>query len=487
MNLSRPQFLRALGAAGVVAAVTPSRSLAAPGTTIDVEEATWEIAPGRTVRATTYNGTIPGPLLRFKEGESVAITMRNRTQVTQTTHWHGLQVSPQVDGPIQLGTPPLEPGTSRTLRFKVVPGGTRWYHSHAADLTFNGLVGPLIIDRRNEPGDYDREVILTIHEFEKHVGQARAMDERPLGSPDLSAPRGDGGSMSGMAGMAMPMQTVDGHALDSMSGANMLMSDLDYAAFTINGKMLGAGDPIRVRRGERVRFRIINASATITHRLALPGHRFAVTEMDGNPLPRPGLAGALEMGPGERIDAIVTMDEPGVWVLGSTIDEYRERGMGIVVAYDGAKGAPQWVPPTPYRFAYTTFGGTGKASQRYDHVYDLVLRKSPKAPDAWSINGKVFPEFEPIALESNKRYLLRFFNASMMDHPMHTHGHSFELVNVDGVATSGIIKDTVDIRPRGGRIDVALEADSPFGGRYLVHCHNDQHAAGGMIAVLAYT
>ena len=116
----------------------------------------------------------------------------------------------------------------------------------------------------------------------------------------------------------------------------------------------------------------------------------------------------------------------------------------------------------------------------------MTLRKSPASRDGWSINGKVYPHTEPIGVVEGRSYLLRFSNMSMMEHPMHLHGHGFEIVKVDGITTSGIVKDTVTVRPRGGRVDVLLRADNPYRGHFLLHCHNEQHMQGGMATVVRY-
>ena len=102
------------------------------------------------------------------------------------------------------------------------------------------------------------------------------------------------------------------------------------------------------------------------------------------------------------------------------------------------------------------------------------------------INGEEFPDVRPLTVQRGKTYLLRFANASMMEHPIHTHGHSFELVRVDGIPMSGVVKDTIVVRPMGGQAEILLRADNPFGGRYLLHCHNEQHMDGGMATIISY-
>lgn len=459
-----------------------------PTDVIEIVETQWEVRPGLSVALRTYGGVVPGKILRYQSGRHANIRVVNRTSETQTVHWHGLIVPDTVDGVPELGTPVVRPGESHEFAFVVRPRGTRWYHSHMNEGLFSGMYGPFIVDDPSERADYDREVVVMLGAFDARVPKTPSMsDERPPGSPGLTEPvtsEEHMNAMDGVSGKSMP--GMNG-AMDSMSGPNMGMRDAVYAAYGINGKALGAGDPIRVKRGERVRFRIINANPTKTFRVALPGHKFEVTHFDGYAVPQRRVTDALELGVAERIDAIVTMNQPGVWILGSTVSEERTHGLGIVVAYDGSHDAPQWQDAANDAFVYTDFGnGQNSVPQHIKRTFDLTLRKSPAAADAWSINGKAYPHEDPIEVVEGGSYLLRFRNMSMMEHPMHLHGHGFELVTVDGIPTVGIVKDTVTVRPRGGRVDVLLRADNPYRGRFLLHCHNEQHMQGGMATVVRY-
>ena len=191
----------------------------------------------------------------------------------------------------------------RRYRFTPNPAGTRWYHTHTmahADLTragFSGQFGFAIVEPARHPGDYDQEICIAMHHWEPSLGH---------------------------------------RGLPTTAGKSCISSA------TFNGKMLGAGEPVRVRKGQRILFRLLNASATDEIRLALPGHRFRVIAMDGNPVARPQTVDMLYLDIGERIDAIVEMNNPGVWVFGSVKDEERKMGMGVVVEYAGKSGDPQW-------------------------------------------------------------------------------------------------------------------------------------------------
>lgn len=468
---------------------------AAPTDIVEIVESDWEVRHGVTVPMRTYSGVVPGKVLRYKAGQRANIRVVNRTNTAQTVHWHGLVVPDAVDGVPELGTPKVLPGQFQDYDFIVRPGGTRWYHAHMEEGLFSGMYGPFIVESRSERADYDREVILMLGAFGAKIPKrSSTADLRPPGSPGLTQPvmsmdamneMRPEQDMAGMPGMSGTPEMKQNTSMDSMNGLNMGMRDALYDSYGFNGRALDVADPIRVKRGERVLFRFINANPTKTFRIALPGHQFDVTNFDGYAVPRRRNLAALELGVAERIDAIVTMNQPGVWILGSTVADQRDRGLGIVVAYDGARGEPEWREAAKGAFRYVDFGqARGVAS--VETTFDLTLRKTRLSPDAWSINGKVYPQTDPVNVVEGRSYLLRFRNMSMMEHPMHLHGHSFEVVNVDGVPTGGIMKDTVTVRPMGGRVDVLLRANNPYRGRFLLHCHNEQHMRGGMATVVQY-
>ena len=169
--------------------------------------------------------------------------------------------------------------------------------------------------------------------------------------------------------------------------------EVGYGVFTINGRMLGHGDPIRVRRGERVLFHILNGSATEVRSLALPGHTFGVVALDGNPVPRPRNVPVLWIGTAERIDAIVEMNEPGVWILGDTDDDDRRHGMGIVVEYAGSREKAQWKTPPASSWDYRWFGAGSGAAPHPDETFAFHVTKRNAAAggfNVWTLNGKPY-------------------------------------------------------------------------------------------------
>ena len=253
--------------------------------------------------------------------------------------------------------------------------------------------------------------------------------------------------------------------------------------------MLGHGEPIRVKQGEQVLFHVLNASATEIRSLALPGHVFRIVALDGNPVPTQADVPVLWLGTAERVSALVTMNHPGVWVLGDLADDDRRHGMGIVVEYAGQKGKPQWVKPKPFRWDYTLFGSTPAGPVLAAEAIEITILKHNAALNGfnqWTLNGDAFSmqSMKPLfTVQQGRRYRLKFRNASDDIHPLHLHRHSFELKRFAGKHTAGVIKDVVML---GGFQELEFEfvADNP--GMTLLHCHQQLHMDFGFMALLRY-
>jgi len=408
--------------------------------TLHIGETTAELAPGRLVRTLAYNGQVPGPLLRATEGKSIAVDIWNDTREPQMVHWHGLHIPSDVDGAHEEGTPHVPANERRRLVFTPRPAGTRWYHAHGPagknlhKTTYSGQFGMLIVDPRDDAGRYDQEVPIILHEWEGYF-------------------------------------TDDG--------------DVDYKLFSINGKMLGAGEPIGVRRSQRVLFRFLNASATLSHRLALPGHKFNVIALDGNTLATPRSVPILDIAPAERVDAFVEMDQPGIWILGELLETQRRAGLGIVLEYAGERGAPRWISPAPFTWDYTFFGAAvdpAAAAPQADGRFPLVIKAG--SGHQWTLNGKSFPHTDTLMVKANRRYRLIFDNQSAEAHPLHLHRHTFEITKFAGKPAAGVFKDTVVVPP-WKQVEVDVIASNP--GPTLMHCHQQLHMDMGFMMMMQYS
>ncbi len=450
--------------------------------TIRIKTVPVEIAPNRIVSATAYNGQFPGPLLRFKEGQRVTIDIFNDTDVPEQLHWHGQKVSTDVDGAAEEGTPYIPAHGKRRISFTPGPSGLRFYHTHnhaGADLyagQYSGQVGPVFIEPKQNPGRYDREVFLTLKEFEPTFSRGGDM------AMNFLAPAARNRQLEQQGESAMKASLAKGmpHGFE-----------VGYGSFTINGRMLGHGEPVRVKHGERVLFHVLNGSATEIRSLALPGHSFRVVALDGNVVPNPAIVPVLWLGTAERISAIVEMNHPGVWTMGDVADDDRHHGMGIVVEYAGRKGKAQWLAPPPFKWNYARFGAPNHATPEPDRTFDMVFTKDNAAEEGfnrWAINSVAFPMSSDVVpatfhLQQGKRYRIRMRNASDDIHPIHLHRHSFELTKLAGQATAGILKDVVML---GGyqETEISFVADNP--GLTLFHCHQQLHMDFGFMTLFDY-
>jgi FtsP/CotA-like multicopper oxidase with cupredoxin domain len=454
--MKRRQFLALAGATAAHTILNPTIGNATPlasaskrtpaDFSLRIQQLRLELAPDVHVKTVGYNGQVPGPLLRLKEGVPVSIEVANETSVPELVHWHGLKIDSINDGAMEEGSPMLPPGGKVTYRFTPRPSGTRWYHTHTSaesDLsraTYTGQYGFLYIESKHGIGGYDQEVFLAIHHWE----------------PSLMH-------------MGPPMNALD----------------VTYKYASFNDKLLTASEPIRVRRGERVLFRFLNASATETVEIALPGHTFTVIALDGNLVPQPRNVDSLVLGVAERIDAIVEMSTPGVWILGSVDSDERAKGLGRVIEYAGNTGEPVWLESRRKPWNYLDFANTSKASDADEEV-PMIFAPVAAGSDGfqrWTVNGKSYPETPVLKVKAGKRYRLDFVNSSGEVHPLHLHRHSFEVVSIAGKQCSGLIKDVVNI-PAYSSLKVDFIADNP--GKTLFHCHQQLHMDYGFMQLIDY-
>ncbi|MBZ5726217.1 MAG: multicopper oxidase domain-containing protein [Acidobacteriia bacterium] len=412
-----------------------------------------DIAPDHTISTIGYNGTVPGPLIRLREGVAVTVDLFNETDSPELVHWHGQNIPASVDGATEEKS--LIVPVHGHLRYRLTPqpAGARFVHTHAmpmSDLsrgTYTGQFAFVYIEPRSNPGQYDQEVFLATHEWEPYF---TTMEEEEEPAPGATRPA--------------PQRDAKANGWE-----------IGYQRFTINGKCLGHGEPVRVKAGQRVLFHILNASATENIQLALAGHRFQVVALDGNAVPHPQPVEVLELGTAERVDAVVEMKNPGVWILGTPRDDDRKNGLGIVVEYANQKGKPVWTKPAKAAWDYTIFGEERPPSEPEESILLTFGKENGGAGgfNRWTINGRGFDErTEPRLLHRGRRYRLVFDNQTDDAHPVHLHRASFELTNVHGKATAGVMKDVVLVK---GFTKVAVDFAPTIEGLSLFHCHQQLH------------
>jgi FtsP/CotA-like multicopper oxidase with cupredoxin domain len=448
---------RSVRAAGGPRASSGPVALPAPDRVIRLRaaETVLDLA-GTRVRTWAYGGAVPGPPIRVTAGEAVRIDFANDLPVETSVHWHGLAIRNDMDGVPGLTTPATPAGGTFTFGFEVPDPGTHWFHPHHGIQMDHGLYAAFVVDDPAEPGGYDREWVLVLDDWTDGVG--------PSPEQILSDLRGSGG---------MGMGPGMGHG----------SAGIAYPMHLVNGRPSADPEVLRARVGDRVRLRIINAAADTVYVVAVGGHDLRVTHTDGYPVAAPE-AGSLVIGMGERYDAVVTLAD-GVFPLVAAAVGKSGTGRALVRTSSGAVPGPDVRPDELGRAPLTAAGltaapGSALPARPPDTEQDLALAGGMGAY-VWTINGRTYDQTIPLTVRASQATRLRISNRTMMPHPVHVHGHTFQVGPAGG---AGPRKDTLLVPAMGGA-DVDLVADNP--GRWMIHCHNAYHAEAGMMTRLEYT
>lgn len=440
-----------------------------------------EIAPGKTLPVWTYNNSVPGPEIRVKQGDNVKINLKNELPEPVSIHWHGVPVPNNMDGIPGVTQNAVQPGETFTYEFKATVPGTYWYHSHqdSVNQLDRGLYGAFIVEGTNDE-KVDRDYTLMLDEW---VSSGQEMDMSDAN-----------GNMSGdMSGMDHGQMNMDANATASETPMEHDMSMYDL--YSVNGKSGSLVIPLTVKEGDKVRLRLINAGY-LPHQIHLHGHEFKVTATDGQPINDPDLLkdNVVNIGPGERYDIEFTADNPGKWLLEDHGADGAVAGMRTVIAYEGTNSEADKSNATEKLavFDLMRYGEAEKSTftldQKYDVEYAMELNTEMKNNNMiYTINGKTFPNTDMLNVKTGNSVKVRLTNKSTdSDHPMHLHGHFFQVLSKNGEPLEGapIIKDTINIKP-GEEYVVAFKADNP--GNWMFHCHELHHASTGMVTELLYT
>lgn len=438
--------------------------------TLTAAPLTFSPSAGISFAALAYNGQVPGPLLRVKHGQRVRVRYLNQTGVPTTVHWHGMILPNNMDGVPGVTQPEVPHGGSFLYEFSPNPPGTRWYHDHGGQLgAVRGLFGMFVVeDPKDEPAD--REFAVVFHDV-----------------PSMKS------VSAGMRGVSTaPMVDPPGSPeLNEMQPNDKMGDEVAYRAHCINGASYPATKALQVRVGDRVRLRVLNANPTQTRYVRLAGHRLQVTHSDGNPLAQPIEVDALRLGVGERYDALVEITKPGSWLLQGLSSDPLQYEQAVVIHTEGMAAAPpmgnqQSLNGVDY-FTYEKAGGIGSSADYAANIHkDFVLGGGDYGTSIWSIDGKQWPNTSKISVKRGDRVLVKFTNKTDMDHPMHLHGHVFQVVEINGKTLARPLSKDVSLVPaNGGTLSWVFDAASPAG-RWLLHCHNEVHMMDGMMTEVDY-
>jgi FtsP/CotA-like multicopper oxidase with cupredoxin domain len=495
---------------------------------------------GRTGHAITVNGTIPGPLIRLREGDVVRLRVDNRLEEDTSIHWHGLIVPMEMDGVPGISFPGIRARSTFTYEFPLRQSGTYWYHSHSGLQEQVGHYGPLIIDPAGaDPVAYDREHVIVLSDWSflhPHAVFTRLKQEGGFFN------RRKRTLADRFSGKADPMTREERDMFARMRMDPTDIADVTEAAyrFLINGHSGDENWTGLFQPGERVRLRIVNAAAQTIFNLRIPGLKMTVVATDGLNV-RPVAVDELQIGNAETYDVIVEPADRAYSFVAETIDRsgmvratlapragmaapvpplrerptlgMRDMGMshgghggmdhGAMDMRDESKvpfkvgvGVDMIAPMPADRTGDPGVGldDVGHRVLNYRDLVSLTPNKDVRTPTRrleihltgnmerfmWSLDGEKLSENpEPYRFALGERVRMRLINDTMMTHPMHLHGHFFEIVN--GHGDHQPLKHTVRVLP-GGYVDLDLTADAP--GDWAFHCHLLYHMHAGMMRVV---
>lgn len=481
--LSRRRFLARVAAGTTLAPVAllggcrsrpavPTAGTEAPAAGTVLKATRFTAAPdGRSREVLGYNGGLPGPVIRAKEGETLRVKVINGLGDAPTTvHWHGMHQpgTYTMDGVPEVSAPPIPAGKEFTYEFKATPFGTHWYHSHVGVQYGNGLFGPLIVEEREPIAKYDREEILLLNDWFLQPGEA------------LYADIVKGKFMDMKKEMKEPR---DGEEM------KMDLGDVPFQSALINGKGRGPGETkaplavVEVKKGETVRLRVINGSSTYALRFQVDGHPLTVIATDGAPM-QPVEVDNLVLAVGERFDVLLKADQEGAhWIRVATLDNKEALA---VLRYAGSGAAEP--EPSPVRWGDRRLTPDQMRSRGPVELPEKprdvpLLLGGSMMPYRWDINKETYPKAPPIDLQKDEWVRMAFRNPTGMDHPFHLHGHYFYVLGKPDALNlkDPVQKDTVNV-PAGGELVIQWQAKNP--GRWFFHCHIEWHLEAGMARVI---
>ena len=495
---SRRDFLGAALAAGVLPILPGSVRAASPVPKRLVAGTRVLEVNGRPAKVFGLIGPDGRPGIRLAPGERFRMDLVNQAGTRTIVHWHG-QLPPWMqDGFPWPQTPPIANGAVQAYDYAPIPG-TYWMHSHHGLQEQSLLTAPLIVRDVAELREDRQEVVLMLHDFTfrtpdevlagltgTSVAAAQAIVQAAEDSPgrkgDSHAPEP---RMAGMAADA-PSMAMPGMTMSGPGGRQMGLNDVHYDAFLANDRTLADPEIVRVERGGRIRLRIINGASSSQFWLDLGELVGLVVAADGHPV-HPVAGSRFPIAMAQRLDILIDLPRAGAFPILARL-EGTGRQTGIVLAAPRV-GIPriadssQAAPPVDNSLEARLTAMEPLPPRPADIVRTITLGGGMK-PYAWSMNGEYWPQVTPLMLGMGQRVEIDLVNRSMMAHPIHLHGHAFQVIAIDGRPIQGAVRDTVLVTRMMGRVRIAFDADNP--GRWAFHCHNLYHMITGMLTEFRY-
>jgi FtsP/CotA-like multicopper oxidase with cupredoxin domain len=448
---------------------------------------------GPVVHTLAYGDTIPGPLIRASIGDELVVTVSNRLDSPTSLHWHGIALRNDMDGAAPA-TPNIDAGQDFTYRFSAPNAGTYWGHPHTGLDADTGLYLPVIIDDPHE-SSYDAEWIVVLDDWTDGVGKSPQQLYSELTAPKSSGPNAPGATptteTTGTTGTTSTAPSAGMSGMPGTSGGSVGTSsllggdagDVAYPYYLINGRIPAAPTTFNAKPGQQIRIRFINTGSDTAFRVALAGHSMTVTHTDGYPVV-PTQVDALLIGMAERYDVTVTAAN-GVFPLVALAEGKNALARALLSTGAGSPPDPQFQPAELNRRVGTVEMFTATAPVNLGppepNLNLPVALGGDMATYVWTIDGNPYSRADPLHIRLGQRPTITFDNTTMMYHPIHIHGHTFQIVKTDG--SPGARKDTIIVLPNQ-KITAVLVADNP--GLWMLHCHNTYHQVAGMETRLDY-
>lgn len=435
--------------------------------TLTAKETDIKIKDGVSMPVWTYNGTVPGQEIRVVQGDFVKVELKNNLKEPVTIHWHGYPLNSAMDGVPGFNQDAVKPGETFTYEFSADIAGTYWYHSHqeSSKQVDKGLYGALIVLPKDQPKP-DRDYTLILDEW-------------------MEKPVEEMGEMSGM-------DTSNNLSGDPEMEEEAMMATA-YDIYTVNGKSGALIDPLVAKKGETVRLRFINAGYR-SHGIHIPGQDIKVVSTDGQDINGAGIIKdqILMVAPGERYDIEFTVTSEESFAIDAHDENvYNDQIKIPVNVVDGNGTIREEALASGYpSFDFMSYGTAietqFKPNLSYDVDYNVELGTDIRNGLKYTINSKVFSDLPTLKLKTGDLVKFTYYNNSKVNHPMHLHGHFFQVLSKDGNPLTGapIIKDSLMVKP-GEKFEVAFKADNT--GKWVQHCHELHHATAGMMQGIEYT
>ena len=452
---------------------------------------------GRPTKVFGLIGPDGRPGIRLGAGEPFRVDLVNKAGTRTLVHWHG-QLPPWAqDGFPWPQTPPIANGTIQAYDYAPIPG-TYWMHSHHDMQEQSLMTAPLIVHDVAGLREDRQEIVLMLHDFTfrtpdevlagltgASAAAAQAMAQRVEDDPGRKGASNAPRPRTGRMAVDVPDMAVPRMAMSAPGGMQMDLNDVHYDAFLANDRTLADPEIVRVERGGRMRFRIVNGASSSQFWVDLGELVGRVVATDGHPVHQ--LAGSrFPIAMAQRLDILLDLPRAGAFPILARL-EGTGRQTGIFLATAGARipriaDSAQTAPPLDNSLE-TRLAAVEPLPRRPADIVRTIALGGGMKPYAWSMNGEYWPQVTPLMLRKGQRVEIDLVNRSMMAHPIHLHGHAFQVIAIDGRPIQGAVRDTVLVTPMG-RVRVAFDADNP--GRWPFHCHNLYHMVTGMLTEFRY-